>query len=847
MTLLSYHDEHSFSELLPYWRFYNDYLYTESGCVLSGFELRGFDFDTMSDETLAYIRNKIILFMHSIPQEVELQFLFQVRPFSPVMDQFIIDTKTNTPKNLRFIWEESSQYLLKNTNIWHTKLYLFMNLKYEEKGGQQSHISKFKNSFLGASTKDVIKFQSEWFNERNNEMAYNMAQIKSALVHAGFQFRELTQVDIRHILYEVLNPSRYAYSKQIPYDSALYNPKYVREEVTQSSLQVFPREFVLDDIVHRVLSLEDIPQRQSIGSILPLLGIREFPFDLIVGVEQHSKNNVLKELRQVRNVNQNMASGTTRNESAEHEYSILQDTIERIVQGEEKVFKQTFQVHYWANSDADLREYENTLRSALLQCAESKEIREEFSYPWAFLGCLPGGFYKVKKNRCMEMLTQQALSLIPMTQKAIGAKRPVVMLKTQTDELVGLDPFNPALSAYNAIIVGPSGRGKSFLAQYLLLHYARLNPHMIIVDIGGSYRRLTQLLNGQYIELSCNSKTGLNPFFTHGSTLDPIRLGEMAGIVERMVKDNSAVGIDRITQYCIRHAITLMFELYPDECNFITLQRIFSELSEQSSHDSEDADIYLSLSKRILLWIEGEARELLVSDNQISFDNSMITIDLAGIPSSGDLQAVVMQILASIIRYQVANISGPKFILFDEAWKHLADATAASVLDELYRTARKHYASVYTIVQDFEVFLTSDVKTSIIKNSETRFILQTVEELPLIEQLFKLNHRELDLIKGMVMQRGQYSEVFTMVGSDHQVLMVESTPWIYWMCTTHPPELEVELYMRSKIKKVDSVEHIRILADLFPQGLLNMGVEEAKKKIDVTLNQQKGDMSEEKI
>ncbi len=832
---LSSSQESTFSRLLPYWRFHNDYLYHDNGAILSGFELRGFDLDAMSDDALSHLRDKILIFMHAIPVDVELQFIFQVRPFSPVMDQFIKDTKNNTPEHLRFIWEESAQYLSSHTNIWHTKLYLFLTIAPLQRNEHQSMITKLKNSFMGASTSDVIKFQSHWFDERNYAMFNKVEQFKISLSHVGFQFRELTQIDIRHILYETLNPMRYLQSTHIAYDSSIYNVKYVREEVAQSSFQCFPREFILDDTVHRVLTLKDIPQRQSLGSLLPLLMIREFPFDLIVGMELQSSDNMLKTLRRVRNLNRSMSSGKKRDEGAEHEYAILQDTIERIIQGEEKVFKQTCQVHYWAQNDDALYEYENKLRSTVHQCAEAKEIREEFSFPWSFLGCLPGGFSKVKNKREMDTLTQQALSLIPAIQKNIGAKRPTVMLKTRTDELIGLDPFNPTLSAYNAIIVGPSGRGKSFLAQYLLLHYARLNPHMIIVDIGGSYRRLTHLLEGQYIELSCNSNTGLNPFFTHNNELDPIRLGEMAGIVERMVKDDGHIAIDRITQYCIRHAISYMFAHYPEECNFITLQKIFEHLS----HESDDSDIYLDLSKRILLWIEGEARNLLINDNQISFDNSLITIDLAGIPTSGDLQAIVMQILASIIRYQVANIPGPKFILFDEAWKHLADATAASVLDELYRTARKHYAGVYTIVQDFEVFLSSNIKTSIIKNSETRFILQTVEELPLIEQLFKLNHRELDLIKGMIMQRGQYSEVFTMVGSDHQVLKVESTPWIYWMCTTHPPELEIEAYVKSQLVDMSDINHIQLLAELFPHGLLGLEYSDARSRIDVYISKSK--------
>ena len=812
--------ELSISRIFPYAEFHMDYLLHDDGSVTSGLELRGVSLDCRSEEALSRLRYQAILFLHALPVEVELQFLYQIRPFSPVLDKFKSETEDRTPEKYRFIWQDSAAYMEQHSNIWHTKIFLFLTLPTPIKGRKRGLASKIKEAAKGISPGEVNLTRANWQNLRYEEMHNAMEKLKASVALMGMHCRELTKSDLGRILYEALNPAR---AKIIPFERQYSKglgagDLYVREEIAMAGLQRFPREFILDDRIHRIMTLKDIPQRQYLGAIMPMLSLREFPFDITVGFEQEDPDKILKRLQKARNVNANLMNSNKRDEQAQHEFDVLQEAIDKLVQGDEKAFKLVFQVHYWGRDEEELRYAEAILRNSVHQCSEAKEIREEFSYPWSFVGSLPGGFSRVKEKRELHTITPQTLSMLPIYQQDRGAARPVALLKTRTDELVGLDPFNPNLSASNAIIFGPTGRGKSFLAQYLLLHYFRLNPRMIIVDIGGSYRRLTELLGGDYIALSSDSNTALNPFMRIKGEPSPAMLGELACIVERMIKDEGQKCIDRITQHNIRQAILRMYQQYADNPNFLNLRTCLKDLSKAST-DKQDKAICEDLAKRLSLWIEGEGRALLVSNQTISLDKPVMTIDLAGVPATGDLQAVVMQILASLIRHQVAHIDGPKIILFDEVWKHLTDTTAAGVLDELYRTARKRFASVLSISQELEDFLNPLVKTSIVKNSETRFILQTIEELPLLEKVFKLNPNELELIKGMTMRRGVFSEVFTMIGESHSVLRVESTPWFYWMCTTHPPDLELERALKEKRPGLKSLERIKWLADHYPQGI----------------------------
>ncbi|PJA18316.1 MAG: hypothetical protein COX62_08895, partial [Deltaproteobacteria bacterium CG_4_10_14_0_2_um_filter_43_8] len=398
---------------------------------------------------------------------------------------------------------------------------------------------------------------------------------------------------------------------------------------------------------------------------------------------------------------------------------------------------------------------------------------------------------------------------------------------SRCDELTGFDPFDPRLAASNAIIFGPTGRGKSFLAQYLLLHYTRIHAKMIIVDIGGSYRRLTELLGGVYIDLQADGDCSLNPFLSLRGELEPGYLGELAGVVERMVKDEGEQHLNRVQQHYIRKAIKLLYQENQDQLHFRGLYSCFEKLAQQSD-DKDDRALCLNLAKRLSLWIEGEGGKLLCGSHHINFNAPLVTVDLAGIPPVGDLQAIVMQILATLIRFHVSHVDGPKIILFDEVWKHLGDPAAATVLDELYRTARKRYSSVISISQKLDDFLNPTIQTSIIQNSDIRFVLKTIEELPLLQKVFKLNVQELELIKGLRMRRGVFSEIFGMVGEEHSVLQVEVTPWIYWMCTTHPPELQLEKFYQFLFSEADLNQRISWLSAHFPHGITSDELESAK-------------------
>ena len=68
----------------------------------------------------------------------------------------------------------------------------------------------------------------------------------------------------------------------------------------------------------------------------------------------------------------------------------------------------------------------------------------------------------------------------------------------------------------HTLVLGATGAGKSFALNFLLVQALQYDPRILILDLGGSYRWLTEFLGGGYMELSPEGSAGggfrLRPF-----------------------------------------------------------------------------------------------------------------------------------------------------------------------------------------------------------------------------------------------------------------------------------------------------------------------------------------------
>ena len=134
----------------------------------------------------------------------------------------------------------------------------------------------------------------------------------------------------------------------------------------------------------------------------------------------------------------------------------------------------------------------------------------------AFLAALPGGYpYNLRKNL---VTNENHADMVSWFQPAEGERTNSFL---RAGHLAAFETEDRSLYFFNlhvqdvghALILGPTGSGKSFLLNFLITHAQQYDPYTFIFDVGGSYRWLTELLGGSYVPFRPELRSfSINPF-----------------------------------------------------------------------------------------------------------------------------------------------------------------------------------------------------------------------------------------------------------------------------------------------------------------------------------------------
>jgi hypothetical protein len=116
----------------------------------------------------------------------------------------------------------------------------------------------------------------------------------------------------------------------------------------------------------------------------------------------------------------------------------------------------------------------------------------------------------------------------------------------------------------------------------------------------------------------------------------------------------------------------------------------------------------------------------------------------------------------------------------------------------------------------------------VLGQAEMHWILQhKPSELPLVRKLFNLNEREAELVSGLSVVPGRYSEVFAVMGERHQVLQVVPSPIEYWLATSNHNDVAHEALVRQANPSLTPEQMLVGLARRWPHGRVHQSKEVA--------------------
>ena len=447
--------------------------------------------------------------------------------------------------------------------------------------------------------------------------------------------------------------------------------------------------------------------------------------------------------------------------------------------------------------------------------------RESIGAPMIYWAGLPGNATALPANECFTLSLDRALCLFNWEGKTKGDESGIRLgdRKYGTPLWVDLSdaPMKKGwISNRNKFILGPSGSGKSFFTNHMVRSYYESGTHVVLVDVGHSYKGLCDLVGGYYFTYSETNPICFNPFYLGKEQLDTEKKESLKTLLLSLWKKEDE-SFKRSEYVALSNAVTSYFEylsvtpeIKPDFNSFYEfLQADFSKELESQNVQLREFDLHNFLFVLRPFYRGGEFDYLLNgSENLDLLDQRFIVFELDTIKDHPILFHVVTLIIMEIFISKMRRLKGiRKMILIEEAWKAIAKEGMAEYIKYLFKTVRKFFGEAVVVTQEVEDIIHSPIiKEAIINNSDCKILLDQRKyqnKFDGIQALLGLTEKERIQILSMNRANDpncQYKEVFIGLGSHSQVYRTEVSLEEYLTYTTEEKE---KVALETRLKKSD--------------------------------------------
>ncbi|MGZ3772730.1 MAG: TraG/VirB4 family ATPase [Pseudobdellovibrionaceae bacterium] len=772
----------SLCESLPYWEFEDNHMVLWDGSLSCGVEIIPEDIECFDADRINHLTLNLRTFINSLPEKLTAQIYLKVETeFGNMVEEHNTLKKTDNLflQTLDELRVEKLENQIKKEEVFRPRVFLFLKTDAPEKPSALS---------LKKTQKFAVTYGND-FATTLQGLSQALESSRTVLASAGFASHSLNRENMIELIYKYLNPKR---SKEVSAPSISSRDNSLENESPRSQL-VFgdlildQEEFVLDRTLTRGLTLKTLPEITYAG-MMSLFANMPFKYELLLSFNVPDQAKEMRSLEQRRRMAHSLTSQTNGKVSdLEGESRLLQttDLIREIIDTGQRIFV--------AELVIILRE-ENNKKGRDLLNLRTKDVLSRFRKLSGAEGIQETvGAWKIFSNeligspmsliRGKKMKSNNLADFLPLYGGNIGDQRPMILTHTKAGSLFSIDPYDSKLTNFNMLVTGSSGTGKSFVSNFLMLQQIARGVKLFVIDIGGSYRKLTELMGGQYFEINLSENYSINPFAQMDPSIPPSgeKIKALVNIIEQMIVDEGEK-LNRFDRVLIEEALTTVFE----EVRKKTPQRS-PQISDFAKHCEKSKEESLKrVAKLLYPWIGDSAYgKLIDQQGQIRANSPVVAFDLKGLSQYPDLQSVMTLILTNFILDQVeANKGVSKRVLLDEAWQLLQSKAATSFMEYAARTLRKTGSGITFITQGVEEIVQSSIGSAILNNTATKLILMQQGDTSILRETLRLNSQEIHLIETLERKKGVFSEAFLMKGEDRQVLRIIPSPLEYWIGTS---------------------------------------------------------------
>ncbi|OXA74239.1 conjugal transfer protein TraG [Flavobacterium aquidurense] len=474
--------------------------------------------------------------------------------------------------------------------------------------------------------------------------------------------------------------------------------------------------------------------------------------------------------------------------------------------------KAHFNVLAWTHNEESLKEVKNKVSSALAQM-DAAAKQETVGAPQIYWAGMPGNAADFPMNDTFDTFTEQAVCFLNMETGYRSSLSPMGI--RLGDRLTGKpvhvdisdEPVKMGICTNrNKFILGPSGSGKSFFTNHMVRSYYEQGTHVVLVDVGHSYKGLCDMVKGYYFTYDEKNPIRFNPFYiSEGDSLDTEKKESIKTLLLALWKKDDET-FNRSEYVALSNSLQLYYdkldresEIFPCFDSFYDfLKDEFVRILEGDKVKEKDFDITNFLYVLRPYYKGGEFDYLLnATENLELLKERFIVFELDNIKDHPILFPVVTIIIMEVFISKMRKLKGiRKMILIEEAWKAIAKEGMAEYIKYLFKTVRKFFGEAIVVTQEVEDIISSPVvKQAIINNSDCKILLDQSKyqnKFDQIQELLGLTEKEKALVLSVNKANDpskKYKEVFISLGGmSSKVFRTEVSLEEYLAYTTEESE-----------------------------------------------------------
>ena len=770
----------SLASELEFWHFDKDLMVFKDGSLGAGFKLGGFDITCATEQAINQMTRGLENLLISSEEGMQLQVFYQLTPnVTDLIDQHC-KLSSSITGNYKRVADARVRFYQKNQA---DKSYFVPNISFFVR----SKPFALKGQGLFSSDSKFQQVSKEEFEKRKEKFLRSVKSIESALDTAKLAPTSLKHREWFKLIFEYLNFDRVERIGTGKYrePQSVLDPS-VSEQLALTDFIWDKEAITLGKYMFRAISLSVLPEGQTHAAMANVFSAVPFHFWLSQSINLLDQAKEKSALELKRRIAHSMASGSKNVSDLDSENKLghIEGLLGNLLEGSEKLVSSDFNVIIWGKTNRELDDKTDEILKTFRTLNQAEGLQETLAGKEAFLKSMPGCCLGLRHKK---MKSSNAAHLMPVFASWDGNPKPVCLLPTRDGQLFSLDPYADHLPAWNGIVFGSSGSGKSYtIVQLMAMFYGKVTkenrPRIVWIDNGASSKRLVEILDGEFLDLSLGSKLCLNMFdLKEGETTpSPDRIRTVLAVLEMILKDEDKKALGKREKALLEEQV---HKVYADaKGKTPTLSGLKALLNKHADKQMR------KFGEILYSWTGTSAYgQMLDGQTNVKLSKDLVSIEVQNLSNYSDLKDVLLLLLTSYIQdVASSDIEREYLLIIDEAERLFQSELARQVVITCYRTWRKFRSGIWCLSQNYKDFMADKALRDALMTNTTSVIILRQSKIDWndFQKTFDFNDTQVERIKSLTIKKGEYSEFYYLQDENEAILRLVPEPLSHWFSTS---------------------------------------------------------------